>query len=90
MAGEHGASISRLCKGNNDDTRDYSFTTQNVDLAPTGNHIIDSGFCYISQSPPLVCMILLITAATPVGVFIDDIEFTDCDVAAKLIPHEPR
>ena len=69
MAEEHGARISRLCKGNNDNgSPDFGFTTTGCRPGPLPEiYIIDSAFCYIRPEPPTgVSMILLrITAAIP-------------------------
>ena len=70
-------STIKIFKGNNDNNRDFGFTSQAVDLPLTKNYIIVR---FLLHRPESTTGVFNITdnPNTPVGVFIDDIEFTNC------------
>ena len=73
----------KIFKGNNDNNRDFGFTSQAVDLPLTKNYIIVR---FLLHRPESTTGVFNITdnPNTPVGVFIDDIEFTDCEWLQSL------
>ena len=76
-------STIKIFKGNNDNNRDFGFTSQAVDLPLTKNYIIVR---FLLHRPESTTGVFNITdnPNTPVGVFIDDIEFTDCEWLQSL------
>ena len=68
--------------GKSDDTPDNGFTTKNVNLASAGNQILIRFLLH--QPTPTGVYDIVNYSGYPVGVYIDDIQFTDCEWLQSL------
>ena len=68
--------------GKSDDTPDNGFTTKNVNLASAGNQILIRFLLH--QPTPTGVYDIINYSGYPVGVYIDDIQFTDCEWLQSL------
>ena len=68
--------------GKSDDTPDNGFTTKNVNLASAGNQILIRFLLH--QPTPNGVYDIVNYSGYPVGVYIDDIQFTDCEWLQSL------